>query len=137
MDKSLSDKEVKELIKIANGGSFFIHYNLEEQLEAIKGLGQSRNQKALNYVRRLNETKFEPSNPIEVMDESCLKYNPHAKGELYSALNYFLDEYGCLVADSKNEGPCDKSKRILSEALSRLEEAVGQNSYSSLTPLAQ
>ena len=137
MDKGLSNKEVGKLIKIANGRYWYIHYSLEEQLGAIEKLGQSRNQKALNYVRRLNETKFEPSNPIEVMDESCLKYNPHAKGELYSALNYFLDEYGCLVVDSKNKGPCDKSKRILSEALSRLEEAVGQESYSLLTPLAQ
>jgi len=137
MDKGLSNKEVGKLIKIANGRYWYIHYSLEEQLGAIEKLGQSRNQKALNYLRRLNETKFEPSNPMEVMDESFSRRYPHIKGELYSALTDFFDEYGCLIVSPNRVVLCDKSKRILSEALSRLEEAVGQESYSLLTPLAQ
>jgi len=138
MTNRLSDHEVEMLVRISNAGikewkrhlytlgiSVPHHYNLGEQLEAIKQLGESRNERALDYLRKLNETDFELCNPCDRMDGSGRDWYPNAKGQLYKALDGFFEGYGYGAGIPAHQKPDEEARKIVREALSQLEKTFG------------
>src|SRR3989344_3037990 len=105
---TLQDTQVQRLIYIVDAGvnerrrghwyTLWIrskpYCNLDEQLDAIRQLGESMDRSALDYLRKLNERKVEtlrmPGVPSE--DGSHVWY-PHAKGELSKTLDAMFPEY--------------------------------------------
>ncbi|MEN9626247.1 MAG: hypothetical protein RL557_575 [archaeon] len=106
----LSDEEVDSLVYIADAGvkerrghwytlgiPINHHYGLEDQLEAIRTLGESRNKKALKYLEKLAEAGNEmihigghilhPNDPPEG-ENYYFKVFPNAKGQLCGSLKH-------------------------------------------------
>ena len=97
----LSDEAVDRLIRIVNSDTklyrrhwyfFWIpiayEYCLDEQLEALEILGQSRNLKALDYVEKLSKTEdlgYNERGSCGDADEIYIVH-PHAHGKLAEAL---------------------------------------------------
>jgi len=132
----LTDPEVRELIRIADGGvkerrahwytlwiSINHYYELFEQLRAIETLGNSRNRLALDYVRRLSETDRLDSEygPCVTKDSTT---HPHAQGGLAVALREisYSDNSDSFVHTTDDCHPqYELAHNVLSQALKRLE----------------
>ncbi len=92
MEGETIEKKVDELISIVES----IDSSLDEQLDAVKELLKLKNEKSLDYLRKLScrETKTvdrhtyggEPYGWPSLWSYSEIEHNPHAKGNLYSAL---------------------------------------------------
>ena len=102
-----------------------VHYDLDEQLDAIKQLGESRSVKALEYLRRLNESEFKPCNPADRMDGAGKGWHPNAKGQLHKALDGFFEGYGHSAGIPAHQKPDEKAEKIVCGALSQLEKDIG------------
>lgn len=133
----LPDEEVRELIKVAEGGvkriersqhwyylgipsNDEIDYKLEEQLNAIIRLGFSKNPQALSYMENLmksEDTGYKHGGSDSYSDETHIVH-PYAKGELASALS----SYSSAPMDQchyKHE-PDERAIRIMNTALNQL-----------------
>ncbi len=130
----LSDKEVEEMIRIANADikmvetkrhwytlgfpiKHYIHYSLREQLGAIKKLGESESPRALSFLEDLltsEDTGCKQGGSTSFGDETNI-IHPYARGELSAALQYYHSPPGNAYGYSKQEDP---------EAIATLETAL-------------
>jgi len=137
---------VSELIRIADGGEYTPEkwvkphwysfrrkisdekweYKLDDQLDAIKALGETKNKIALDYARKLLERQDGPGYS-EGGSSACAdwssEYSKYAKGDLYTAL------YGCSVGPyaqtfHENKSPDERAMNTIQSAVKNLKAGI-------------
>ena len=114
MIDKLSDQEVQGLIKVIEGGAKEVRrhwytlgikishwYNLDEQLDAIKKLGLSKNKIALNYIDKLNLHEEVDNNRRTDYSFGDICYDiiyPNATGKLKAVLESKME--GGLISSA-------------------------------------
>ncbi len=143
MNKSLSDQEVQELIRIADSGvkewrghwytlgiPIPYYFDLNEQLYAINKLGKSGNSKALEFLTKIyssEEWRVEGDPSQSDADYGGTRY-PNAQGELASKLSSTWANPEARFADGSSgpfqHEPDNQVHLILQNAISQLEMSL-------------
>jgi len=141
MTDTLPNQEVQGLIEIIDGGikevrrhwytlGIKIHhrYSLNEQLDAVRKLGLSKNKIALDYIRKLNLSEQVDNGLNTSWDgwgDTCydLVY-PHAGGELKETLELRMTGGLTSPASCSDHPRRAEAGTILAEALSILEASL-------------
>lgn len=133
----LSDKEVKRLTTIAEGGiknrsrhwyTFGLrlnnYFSLEEQLDAIRLLGNTRSEIAYNYLTELNYETYMQSYPAGESISNMGKWYPNAEGELREVLihRWYYDRNLQTRDVYKNHPKREFARKIIIEAYEKLHE---------------
>jgi len=136
MDDRLSDQEVKQLKKITEGGvkgkrghwytlgiRVEYYHGFEEQLDAIKKLGDSKDKEVLAYIKLLEETTENTTYNRWVWNNTTY-HHPNVKGELSHILDHTAqwDTTGIVIDDmSPKHG---HALEIIRGAISKLENSL-------------
>ena len=143
--EALSDQDVRELIRIAEGGlkerrgywytlgiKINHYFSLDEQLEAIQKLGLSKNITALDYLRKLNVQETRENGYQDAPDDNwaspCYdELYPNAKGLLQEVLESRIRQHREALGGIglyNNSPRMHDTRSVISQALSKLEESL-------------
>ena len=138
--------QVAQLINIANGGPQVMRsrhwytlgfplrkrevfkHGLDEQLDAVRQLGNSSDREAVAFLEMLNQSEHHTnsSNPHDSRDETYEDYfHPHAKGELgevlrYSAVDIYDPDIGQIEKSNTKHPRFKEAQSTVEEALAKL-----------------
>ena len=133
----LSDREVSNLIRIADAritwDTRFLgipiprRYNLKEQLEVIRSLGESGSARALEYLRKINhseEWRVNSDASDSQGDYGGISY-PNARGSLGSKLSsgWCSGPNAQVDPEMANYEQNPEVARLLNQAIEKLEES--------------